>query len=337
MNDKSIVQIAMAANDKFVPYLMTTIESIVRHASQEFFYEIVVMIHDATEQTKCYLCNWWSEYSNIRIRLLDPVKFLKGKNFYVRGHFSVETYYRLLLQDLLPDIDKVLYIDADLIVQRDLADLFQTDVNGYLVAATLDADTAGLYNGYFPEKKQYMDKVLKIEKPYQYFQAGVMLFNLSEFRKSFQTEKLLDFATSYEWELLDQDVLNYLCQGRVKYIDMAWNVMVDWDGIRIKDIISLAPENLQKLYLNAREKPYIIHYAGPQKPWNDRSMDFGEFFWKYFCNTPFYEDYVRTEIKQICEKVSIDKSRYVIEHELYFSEIVKRKFYWKFKNLFKRK
>ena len=141
--------------------------------------------------------------------------------------------------------------------------------------------------GYFCN--MFMDTILRLKEPYKYFQAGTILFNLEEFRKTYTVEEMMDFAMSYQWELLDQDVLNYLAQGKTKFIDMAWNVMMDWRNIRIKDIISLAPRYLYQEYMNARKHPKIIHYAGPDKPWDIPYCDFAEVFWHYAKKTPFYE------------------------------------------------
>lgn len=138
-------------------------------------------------------------------------------------------------------------------------------------------------------KKKYTDQVLKLKEPYKYFQAGVLLLNLAEFRKAYTTKQILDFAVSEEWQLLDQDILNKLCEGRVKYIDMRWNVMVDYAGIRINKIIALAPRKLNQMYLDARNNPAIIHYAGPQKPWFEPEMDFGDVFWNYARGSVYYE------------------------------------------------
>lgn len=134
-----------------------------------------------------------------------------------------------------------------------------------------------------------MDNVLKIKKPYEYFQAGTILFNLNMFRKNYTVEEVMRFAMSYPWELLDQDVLNYLAQGKTKFIGMEWNVMVDWRGIRIKEIIGRAPHYLYDEYMRARKAPKIIHYAGPAKPWHSPSFDFADIFWSYARRTPYYE------------------------------------------------
>lgn len=143
-----------------------------------------------------------------------------------------------------------------------------------------------------------MDKILKIKNPYNYFQAGVILFNLEEFRKTYSTDEMLKFASSYDWELLDQDVLNVLAQDKVKFVDMSWNVMFDWRNIRISEIISRAPKYLHDEYVQAHNAPRIIHYAGPDKPWQDPSADYAELFWKYSRKTVFTNKLFSTLLEQ---------------------------------------
>ena len=94
----------------------------------------------------------------------------------------------------------------------------------------------------------------------------MILFNLDEFRKTYTVDEMLEYATSYDWELLDQDVLNHFAEGRVKYLDMRWNVVMDWRDIRIARIIGIAPKHIFEEYMQARKDPYIVHYAGPDKP-----------------------------------------------------------------------
>ena len=283
------IAIALAANDYFVPYLAATLASVAAHADDGKNYDILVLSGDIRPENRKRLAQVTAGRKNFSIRYLNPAPLLSGYHFYMKGHFSIETYYRLVLPELLPDYDKVLYLDSDLVVEEDVARLYEEDVKGYLLAAARDADTAGLYNGFEPDKKRYTDKVLRLKRPYDYFQAGVVLFHLEAFRKAYTTEKILRFAAKRKWQLLDQDVLNKLCEGRVKYVDMSWNVMVDYNGIRISQIIRLAPQWLNRMYIQARKHPKVIHYAGPQKPWIYPEMDFGERFWKYAKETPFYE------------------------------------------------
>ena len=189
----------------------------------------------------------------------------------------------------MKNYNKIIYIDVDMIVQEDLANLYNIDVDGYLLAAANDPDTAGLYNGYQLDKKKYMDTEMKLKDPYQYFQAGTLVMNLQEFRKTYTTKEILDIAVSKKWQLLDQDILNVICEGKVKYLDMSWNVMYDYAGVRLNQIVRLAPKWLYDMYIEARKHPKIIHYAGPEKPWLCPECDFADEYWSYAKETTYYE------------------------------------------------
>lgn len=283
------VAIAVAANDYFIPYCATFLKSVAEHGNSKKNYDILLLSQDVSDANVKKMEKLLSAWENVSLRVIDPSVLIDQYTFHIRGHFSKETYYRLVLPELLPNYDKVLYLDSDMIAMDDVAKIYDENVDGYLLAACHDADTAGLYNGYEKDKKRYTDKVLKLKEPYQYFQAGVLLLNLKEFRKRYTTKQILDFAVSENWQLLDQDILNKLCEGAVKYIDMSWNVMVDFAGVRISQIIALAPRWLNEMYQEARKNPKIIHYAGPQKPWFEPEMDMGMQFWECARETSYYE------------------------------------------------
>ena len=290
-----IVSVVFAANDYYAPYLSALVASIVDHSSKSREYELIVLSEDLTDQHLGLLRGQIGQ-SNMSVRKVDVTEAMKPYEGKLRtwAHFKRETYFRLLLPQILPDHHKVLYLDADMICLRDVAELYDTDVEGYLVAACKDPDTTGIYNGIDidvgqPNKRDYMDNVLKIKQPYDYFQAGTILFNLDEWRASLDVDEVFAFAQSGEWQLLDQDILNYFCQGRVRFLDMAWNVMFNNEGSRIRDIISHTTAQLFEDYMTAREDPFIVHYAGPIKPWDDPDCDFANLFWRYARVTPFYE------------------------------------------------
>ena len=287
---KKNIPITLAANDFYVPYLATTITSIVKNASNDNNYDIIVMQRDFSDDSRRRLLNIISGKKNCSLRFIDISAYSdRFSKLFTHMHFTIETWFRLVMPEMLSAYDKVIYLDSDLVVDTDIADLYRTELSDNLLAATKDADTAGLYNGYDPDRKEYMDNILKIKNPYEYFQAGVVVFNLKQFRKDFDVSETLKYAASYEWKLLDQDVLNYLAQDKVKLIDMSWNVMTDWAGVRVKDIISRAPKELNDAYMEARKAPKIIHYAGGDKPWQKPDMDLSEYFWKYAKDSGYYE------------------------------------------------
>lgn len=289
--DDNPVCVAFSSNDFYVPYLSTLLQSIKDHASVSRNYDLIVLHEDISKRNQRILKDQ-IESPNISLRFLHMYRAMHDfqDELPVRGHFRVETYFRLLLPQLLPEYAKVLYLDSDMVVQEDVASLYDTDVKDYLIAACKDPDTAGLYNGASETKQEYMDKELKIASPYDYVQAGTIVFNLDAWRRTFDPKLVFEFAASNEWQLLDQDVINYLCQGAVRFIDMSWNVMMDWRDVRISRIISRAPRQMYFAYMEARKHPRIIHYAGPDKPWLNPSSDFAIEFWHQARTTPYYEE-----------------------------------------------
>ena len=288
------VSVVFAANDFYAPYLSALFASILDHCDPARAYELIVLSEDLAESHERMLREQ-VERDNVVLRVLDVTSAMLPYNdkLRVRGHFKRETYFRLLLPQLLPEHRKVLYLDADMICLRDVAELYDTDVSDYLIAACHDPDTTGIYNGIDidveqPNKREYTDTVLKLRDPYNYFQAGTILFNLDVWREKIDADEVFRYAGSHEFQLLDQDVLNVLCQDQVKFVDMAWNVMYNYGGFRIREIISHSTPELYQAYMTAREHPYIVHYAGPVKPWDDAECDFAEHFWHYAPSTPFF-------------------------------------------------
>ena len=196
------VAIALSANDFYVPYVSALLISLRENCSLNNNYDIIIMHRDISPDSQRKLSSVFNTYNNVTVRFLNINKYTsKFKNLYLRGHFAVETYFRLLMPEILPNYEKILYLDSDIIVNADVADLYNENIEDYLLAACHDADTAGLYNGYEPNKKDYMDHILKIKKPYEYFQAGVILFNLNEFRKTYTVEEMLQ----YDDDIMDND------------------------------------------------------------------------------------------------------------------------------------
>ena len=202
-----------------------------------------------------------------------------------RGGYS--PYARFFISDYV-DEGRVLYLDCDTIINADVAELYNTDIEGYMLAAVRDVDFLGQINGANKKTLKYVTEEFHMQDPYNYFQAGVLLFNEKEMKKAHSVNEWLTFAsTPYMYN--DQDVLNLYCEGHVKYLDMAWNLITDCDHTRVKDVIVHAPDQVQKEYAAAHANPKIIHYAGYMKPWHRPTEDYAEYFWSALRRTDFYE------------------------------------------------
>jgi lipopolysaccharide biosynthesis glycosyltransferase len=285
------VVILFASDEWYVPYLSVALESIVEHTDPARNYDVVILSTNITPVSMRTLCDQ-VERDNFHIGFLDAPTAMGDVELPCRGHFRKETYYRLMAPEMLPDVSKAIYLDSDLVALTDVAALFDTDVDGYLLAATRDADTAGQCDGYDCTVKAYLEGQVGLDDTHTYFQAGVLLLNLEEFRRRTTSDELVGLATEHTWKWLDQDVLNHVARnGGYRAVDMRWNVLVDWEGLRRTHIIGAAAPEVRAAYEKARLDPLIVHYAGTDdRPWVNPKMDMAEYFWDYASRCPYHDE-----------------------------------------------
>ena len=182
--------------------------------------------------------------------ILDENLFETYKKIKTHSYISLSTFYRLKLASLLPDVEKVLYLDCDVVVNDDIEQLYNTDITDYYAAGVMD--TAMKSSGWVP----------KLEKDNLYFNAGVLLFNLEKIRQDNIEQKFEAYTTENidNIRVGDQQIINVVCQGKIKQLPSDWNVQSS-NFINRSD------------YTN---NPKIVHYVGKQKPWIFGSMN----YWK---------------------------------------------------------
>jgi lipopolysaccharide biosynthesis glycosyltransferase len=286
--DTKNVPVVLAANNFYVPYLSVCIQSIVE-STRSCLCNIYVLHTDISCENQKLLYHQIESKVNIKLKFIQIGEYICDYKLQAKDHITAETFYRFLILDIMKEYEKVIYLDCDLIVCRDLSDLYKVNLENNLIGAVKDVDFAGQLNSPWLRMKEYEEKTLHLKDPYKYFQAGVLLMNITEMRKAFTTEKLLEMAATGIYKYSDQDILNIVCEGRVTYINMSWNVINDCDGRRIAEVASRAPAVLFEQYMESRKSPCIIHYAGIQKPWKKASEDFAWAFWNISRRTPYYE------------------------------------------------
>jgi len=287
INEINEIPVVFAADKTYLPMLCACLRSLVNCADPDRNYHIYILhteLDNARRQAflKAFLIE------NVRVEFVDVGPHVYGYRLRAKEHITKETYYRFLILDLFKDCQKVVYLDTDIIVRRDIAQLYDTQLGDCLIAAAADADFAGQCNGANMDTAHYCAKVLKLSSPSAYVQAGVIVFHVSEMRKTISVRKLMRMAEHGNYMYSDQDILNIVCQGRIKLLDMAWNVMAD-SGRGRADVIRQAPRSILQDYERARKDPYIIHYCGSTKPWKYPGGDFAEEFWMAARQTPYYE------------------------------------------------
>ena len=285
------VPIAVSCNEYYMPFLGVMLNSLLENTSPERNYDILVMRNvpefdsERAKRNINMLKKLVSKYPNAEIRFVDISSLLGNKDFYVRGNFTPETYFRLFLPQVLSNYEKIIYLDADTVVCRDIADLYDVDLDGAVLGAVRDPIMCGANKSDYYNKSEYMLQ-LGIKNIYDYFQAGVLLIDLRKISENGLCERMINYAATHDCDLVDQDVLNLFCQGKVKYIDNKWNV--DVNPIAMK-VVPSAPAAMWKEYRANRDNAYIYHFAGADKPWSDPALDKADIFWDAAKKTPWYE------------------------------------------------
>ena len=309
------VPIVLSANDKFAPYLDVMIRSIISNASPTRQYDIIVLFNDISEKNRNLIVWEARDKTNISIRFIRVCEYFDASKLFVDQHLSVETYYRLIIPEIMPDYHKILYLDCDMVADRDVAELYDLDLNGCMIGAAKDIDVAGQINLRQNDWDRYVVEELKLSSGFDYFQAGVLILDLDQLRKTATSEELIALASSRSWRCHDQDVLNIVCKGRVYYIPQKWNTLMDWQepGRSRMQILKMAPRGLYEEYATARKEPYMIHFAGYQKPWDVVDCDFAEYFWMYAKESVYYPRLLRNIRRCLGEEGNTCEAAPVIE------------------------
>ncbi|RJW37276.1 DUF4422 domain-containing protein [Clostridiales bacterium TF09-2AC] len=291
--------IFMSSDNYYVPYLATLLYSIIKNRDNKYNYDLVILTQDITEENQTKLQALKKKLLNVSIRFYNVMDYVKNKKFNT-DDYALETYFRLFAPEIFCEYDKGLYLDSDMVVDYDVAELFQMDLTGYYLAAIRDYDEMGHVRKKNDDWNDYLINYVGIKDVYSPFQGGVLLMNLSEFRKNKMTDIMVKKATEKKYRIADQDVLNLCCEGKVLYVNPAWDIMVDNNHKR-EEIFSYSPRRYYKEYLEAVKEPKIIHFCGYPKPWNIPESDMAEYFWKYAKETPFYEIIIDRLIKNSVE------------------------------------
>lgn len=296
------INIILSCDNYYAPYMGVLIQSIIDHASDVNNYDIIILHTDISEENIALLKSLIANKENFSIRFIDITEEIGQRNFEVWAHYKKYNVYRLVAPELLKNYDKAVYLDSDIVVNTDLAKLYNVDLTGYLIAAIPEIRLHAWLNDEDNAIRTYVSDVLKLPVQHLYFNSGVLVYNLSEFRKTYTTEFLLNMCAQRRWKYIDQDVLNIVCANRTLYLPMTWNVEISVDNYTLE---KNAPLSMWKDYKKAHNNPYVVHYAGNFMPCRIPHVDLYWNFWLYARRTPYYEQILARMIDQRVENTPI--------------------------------
>lgn len=281
------VHIFLATDNNYAPYVKVTINSILCNCSPNYRYDIVILCINVEKERKESVLTLLEKYGNAKIRFFDIEECMEDlNNLSVNGYLTSATYSRLLVfSKLFESYEKIIYLDSDVIVEGDISNLFFTDMANKPLAAV---EELGFRQLSFSKKAVFLDQNkpynidnyrmygIGMKNPKEYFNAGVILFNLVKCRESIHMGDVKRVLSKHIYHYNDQDVLNILFDGKVMLIDPEWNYENCVDAF-----LSKRPEVYGSIYEDVkRTSPKIIHYVSARKPWNcEVTLD--EYYHKY--------------------------------------------------------
>lgn len=270
-----MIHIACNIDANFMQHCAVTLVSLfANNKSADICVHIVAP--SLSEENQQILRNLVASYGN-DIRFYFPPEDLLScfaiKKFGKR--ISMATYYRCMFSAILPDdVEKVLYLDCDIVVLGDISEFWNTDLSGCGAACIEDIGK--------DEDERY--ERLHYDRSYSYFNAGVLLINLDYWREHKVDKQCVEYFQTYPERILfnDQDLLNVVLHKDKVFVPLKWNMQ---DGFyrygidkKVADWNSFREELLH---------PVILHYTN-KKPWNYDSMHpLRSEYYKYLDMTPW--------------------------------------------------
>lgn len=305
---KKKISIILSSDEKYSIYLNVLLSSIAKLSNKIFNYEIFIMDAGITSESKKNIVENLKLHKNFSIQYINVEGHLdKYKDIFITmAHFTVATYARFFIPEILPNNDKVLYLDVDLLVNYDISELYNIDIENYIVGAAVDACYARqLYNDEDGIVK-YTEQKLGLPEGVPEFNAGVLLINLKKWRNENLTQKcILKLQEIGTPRVLDQCVLNAVIPQKYLYnLPVEWNYV--WHAeLEDVDILQIKSKYFYDTVLNYQKKINnikIVHYTSGVKPWNIHSSNpvevkkvikyLAHHWWSMASETPFFTDLI---------------------------------------------
>lgn len=250
--------------------------SLLENANDNTFYEIFILHSDYNSfHLNRSLKQLENKYPNCRITFRSVGNSFKGA-YEIRG-ITTAAYYRLLIPELIPEYDKIMYHDVDVIFRRDLAEVFlETDIDDFYMAGVIATESLDV------EVRRKRER-LGLDW-LTYIQSGCIIINSKKLREDSIVNLFKNEVASSKYEYQDMDIINLVCKGKLKTMAPAFNVTVE--------VSQLAACHVQQPFytqseLQIAQKIGTIHYNGA-KPWREYCVNF-DYWWEYYRKSIFYD------------------------------------------------
>lgn len=264
------IPVFFTIDNSYAPFLAAALSSAIKNCSPQRQYKAIILHQELTKENMEKLSLLATGNFSIEfVEMKDGFESITDRmsNRLRCDYFTLTIYFRLFIATMFPQYDKAIYIDSDVVVLGDLAELFDTDIGDNFIGACADKSVVDV-----PELARYMEEAVGVSR-YEYINSGVLLMNLKALRENEFDKHFLNLLNTYHFDCIapDQDYINAICNGKIHYLDEVWDAMPN--------------DNAQPLS-NAK----LIHYNLFSKPWCYEGIQYGDYFWEYIKNTGYETD-----------------------------------------------
>lgn len=273
-----VINIVLASDDNYAQHVAVLAASVLSNTKAQVN---IHLLSDAISKERLTLINHTVQSWGSTLHVYDMALHDCFDNLFTSGHISKAAYFRLDIANILPEeVNKVIYMDVDLLVLRDIAELWQYDLQGRPLAAVPDY-------GIMASKRLMKQKQNVIGLPMDslYFNSGVVIMDLEQWRKHGYAKQVIELAAAGNLPHHDQDALNKVFMGNWTALPLKWNVIPPVFNLFSKILLN---GDLRKNAIAARKDKAILHFAGRYKPWEfDLHMGFNDAYYFYLQQTKF--------------------------------------------------
>lgn len=266
----SVIPIFFSIDDSYAPYLAVALNSAIRNSSPNRRYKAIVLYQKLSQENRSRLAALGRDHFTIEFVAMESgLESITDRmsNRLRCDYFTLTIYFRLFIPTMFPQYDKCIYIDSDIVLRGDLAELFDVDIGDNYIGACADVSVVDI-----PELAAYMEQAIGADR-HHYINSGVLLMNTKKLREADFHLHFLNLLNTYHLDCIapDQDYLNAICLGNIHFLPEQWDAMPN--------------DNKPPL-----EDAKLIHYNLFSKPWCYDDIQYADDFWQYARDSGYMDE-----------------------------------------------
>lgn len=260
---KNDIAISYSTDNNYIYPLVVSMHSVMKNSKPSKLYNFTILVtNDVTDENKEKIYSLQKEYNNCKIQIINMgEKFANSQE----SVWSKAMYYRLNLPELLPNVDKCIYLDCDTLIRHDISEMTKINMDDYYIAGVKDYNDRVL-----PDNNAHGERI-GVPSLDSYICSGVLIMNLEKMRNDNMVAKLQDLVSENDrtskFIFPDQDALNVACYGHILILPLKYGAMtyLNFNETYEQSVYAKWVYN-QKEWDEARTDPTIVHYTFG-KPW----------------------------------------------------------------------